>query len=82
MNGRNVNLGHDESRLRRTECAEICGSCRARQPESRERRFDSAMYRPVSSPRERAATVSAVVLVHVGLALALLNLSGDRKAHV
>lgn len=76
MNGRNVNLGHDESRLRRTECAEICGSCRARQPESRERRFDSAMYRPVSSPRERAATVSAVVLVHVGLALALLNLSG------
>ena len=76
MNGRNVNLGHDESRLRRTECAEICGSCRARQPESRERRFDSAMYRPISSPRERAATVSAVVLVHVGLALALLNLSG------
>ncbi len=34
------------------------------------------MYRPAPSPRERAATVSAVVLVHVGLALALLNLSG------
>lgn len=34
------------------------------------------MYRPTPSPRERAATVSAVVLVHVGLALALLNLSG------
>ncbi len=76
MNGRDVNVGHNESRLRQTECAEICGSCRARQPESRERRFESVMYRPAPSPRERAATVSAVVLVHVGLALALLNLSG------
>ena len=76
MNGRDVNVGHNESRLRQTECAEICGSCRARQPESRRRRFDSAMYRPSPSPRERAATVSAVVLVHFGLALALLNLSG------
>jgi protein TonB len=33
------------------------------------------MYRPVPSPRERAATVGAAVLVHVALALALFNLS-------
>lgn len=34
------------------------------------------MYRPAPSPRERAATVSLVVLIHAGLALALLNMSG------
>ena len=34
------------------------------------------MYRPAPSPRERAATVSAVVLVHLALAYALINLSG------
>ena len=34
------------------------------------------MYRPSTSPRERAATAIAVALVHVALAYALLNLSG------
>ncbi|MCY7279767.1 MAG: energy transducer TonB [Sphingomonas bacterium] len=34
------------------------------------------MYRPVPSIRDRSATLTAVVLVHVALALALLNLSG------
>ena len=34
------------------------------------------MYRPVPSLRDRTATLTAVVLVHVGLAYALLNLSG------
>lgn len=42
----------------------------------RRRRFDSAMYRPVPSLRDRTATLAAVVLVHVALAYALLNLSG------
>ena len=34
------------------------------------------MYRPIPSLRDRAATLTAVVLVHVALAFALLNLSG------
>ena len=34
------------------------------------------MYRPVPSLRDRTATLTAVVLVHVALAFALLNLSG------
>ena len=34
------------------------------------------MYRPVPSLRDRTATLAAVALVHVALALALLNLSG------
>ena len=34
------------------------------------------MYRPIPSLRDRSATLTAVVLVHVGLAYALLNLSG------
>ena len=37
------------------------------------------MYRPVPSPRDRAATLTAVVLVHALLALALLNLSGAER---
>ncbi|MEO6579725.1 MAG: energy transducer TonB [Sphingomicrobium sp.] len=37
------------------------------------------MYRPASSPRERTATVTAVLLVHLALAYALLNLSGAVK---
>ena len=49
---------------------------RNRQPETPDTRFDSAMYRPVPSLRDRSATLTAVVLVHVGLAYALLNLSG------
>ncbi|MEO7814711.1 MAG: TonB family protein [Sphingomicrobium sp.] len=34
------------------------------------------MYRPAPSPRERAATVTGVVLVHLALAYVLINLSG------
>ncbi|HEV2043379.1 MAG TPA: energy transducer TonB, partial [Sphingomicrobium sp.] len=34
------------------------------------------MYRPVPSFRDRTVTLTAVLLVHVGLAFALLNLSG------
>ena len=34
------------------------------------------MYQPVPSLRDRTATLTAVVLVHVALAFALLNLSG------
>ncbi len=34
------------------------------------------MYRPAPSPSERAASVTAVVLVHIALAYALINLSG------
>ncbi|MES2903532.1 MAG: energy transducer TonB [Pseudomonadota bacterium] len=34
------------------------------------------MYRPVPSPRERAATVGLVILLHLAIAFALLNLSG------
>lgn len=34
------------------------------------------MYQPVPSLRDRTATLAAVVLVHVALAFALLNLSG------
>ena len=34
------------------------------------------MYRPSPSPNERAATIAAVVLVHLALAYALINLSG------
>ncbi|MEO7814589.1 MAG: hypothetical protein ABIR87_04005, partial [Sphingomicrobium sp.] len=34
------------------------------------------MYRPAPSPSERAASVTAVVLVHLALAYALINLSG------
>ena len=49
---------------------------RDRQPESTDTRFDSVMYRPVPSLRDRSATLTAVVLVHVALAYALLNLSG------
>ena len=37
------------------------------------------MYRPVPSLRDRTATLTAVVLVHVALALALLNLSGGAR---
>ena len=37
------------------------------------------MYRPVPSFRDRTATLAAVVLVHVGLAFALLNLSGAAR---
>ena len=42
-------------------------------------RFDSAMYRPVPTPRDRAATLTAVVVVHIALAFALLNLSGAAR---
>jgi len=42
-------------------------------------RFDSVMYRPVPSLRDRTATLIAVVLVHVALAFALLNLSGAAR---
>lgn len=41
------------------------------------------MYRPVPSKSERGATVAAVLLIHAGLAWALLNMSGairDRDA--
>jgi protein TonB len=34
------------------------------------------MYRPTPSPADRVATVTAVVLIHVALAYALLSLSG------
>ncbi len=34
------------------------------------------MYRPDIRPRDRAATIALVVLIHVGLGLAFLNLSG------
>ena len=34
------------------------------------------MYRPSTSPGERAATITFVVLVHLALAYALINLSG------
>ncbi len=34
------------------------------------------MYRPTTNNRERAITMTAVLLVHVGLGLALLNLTG------
>ena len=51
----------------------------ARQPESSQARFDSAMYRPIPSLRDRTATLTAVVLVHVALAFALLNLSGEGR---
>lgn len=34
------------------------------------------MYRPSPSPRERTATIGAVVLVHLALAYALISLSG------
>lgn len=34
------------------------------------------MYRPVPSLRDRTLSLAGVVLVHIGLALALLNLSG------
>lgn len=34
------------------------------------------MYRPAIRPRDRIATIVLVVLIHVGLALAFLNLSG------
>ena len=37
------------------------------------------MYRPVPSLRDRSATLTAVVLVHVALAFALLNLSGAAR---
>jgi len=49
---------------------------RVKQPEARQARFGTAMYRPVPSLRDRTATLAAVVLVHVALAFALLNLSG------
>ncbi|MEO7505541.1 MAG: energy transducer TonB [Sphingomicrobium sp.] len=35
------------------------------------------MYRPAIRPRDRAATILVVILIHVGLGLALLNLSGN-----
>ena len=38
------------------------------------------MYRPTTSNRDRAATITAVVLIHAGLAYAFLNLSGSLKA--
>lgn len=34
------------------------------------------MYRPRTNPRDQVATITAVLLIHAGLALALLNLSG------
>lgn len=34
------------------------------------------MYRPETKPRDRAATIAAVLLIHAGLALAVLNMSG------
>ncbi|MEO5809587.1 MAG: energy transducer TonB [Sphingomicrobium sp.] len=34
------------------------------------------MYRPAIRPRDRAATIALVMLIHVGLGLAFLNLSG------
>ena len=37
------------------------------------------MYRPAPSPSERSATIAAVVLVHLGLAYALLNLSSAAR---
>ena len=37
------------------------------------------MYRPVPSLRDRTATLTAVVLVHLALAFALLNLSGGAR---
>ncbi|MDQ3144311.1 MAG: hypothetical protein M3Q57_05465, partial [Pseudomonadota bacterium] len=38
------------------------------------------MYRPVTTKRDRAATIAAVVLIHAGLAYAFLNLSGTLRA--
>lgn len=38
------------------------------------------MYRPATSPRDRAATIIAVALIHVGLGYAFLNLSGTLRA--
>ena len=37
------------------------------------------MYQPIPTPRERAATVAAVTLIHVALVLALMNLAGTMK---
>lgn len=49
------------------------------QPRSDQARFEPAMYRPVPSLRDRAATLAAVLLVHLALAFALLNLSGKAR---
>ncbi|MDQ3144040.1 MAG: energy transducer TonB [Pseudomonadota bacterium] len=38
------------------------------------------MYRPVTTKRDRAATIAAVVLIHAGLAYAFLNMSGTLRA--
>lgn len=37
------------------------------------------MYRPTTSPRDRAATIVAVVMIHIGLGYAFLNLSGSLR---
>ena len=37
------------------------------------------MYRPVPSPRDRAATVTLVALIHAGLIYAFLNISGTMR---
>ena len=37
------------------------------------------MYRPTTSNRDRAATIAAVALIHVGLGYAFLNLSGTLR---
>ena len=39
-------------------------------------RYGGGMYRPTTNNRDRAITLTAVLLVHVGLGLALLNLTG------
>ncbi|MDQ3075405.1 MAG: energy transducer TonB [Pseudomonadota bacterium] len=38
------------------------------------------MYRPVTTKRDRVATIAAVVLIHAALAYAFLNLSGTLRA--
>jgi protein TonB len=70
----------DEGKSGRTENRTANGTAadgrQSKQLSAPTRRFDSDMYRPVPTHRERAATVTAVVLVHLALAYALLNLSG------
>ena len=41
----------------------------------RQGRFDTVMYRPILSQRDRAMTLSGVVLIHLALAFALLTLT-------
>ena len=54
-------------------------SRRRGQPRSDQTRFESAMYRPVPSLRDRTATLAAVLLVHLAVTFALLNLSGNAR---